>query len=393
MDAFWDPPYTPWFDSCRQGLRVCPILHTPWPVAARIVHMLLRLQAGLQDPQFESILALCKDLGLTTSFLEGRRDLLSIEGPAGPSVLVRLEGHPLVRNVIDRGGVRWEVEANPDRPVTVVQVGHARFGDGWVSIVAGPCAVEDEARMTAIAREVKQRGATLLRGGAFKPRTSPYAFQGLGDVGLEILARVKAEVDIGVVTEVMDTRDVEKVAAVADMVQVGARNMANYPLLRELAQCGRPVMLKRGFGATVSEFLGAAEYLLEGGNPDVVLCERGVRGFDSVTRDMLDVGAIAHLETATHLPVIGDPSHAAGRADLVPSLARAALAAGADGLMVEVHDAPEEARSDAGQALSMARFGALVERSRALAELLGKRVAVCPNTTEDNADSIGMEFA
>tara|TARA_R110002126_G_scaffold4498_3_gene23660 strand:- start:19976 stop:21043 length:1068 start_codon:yes stop_codon:yes gene_type:complete len=355
--------------------------------------MLLRLQAGLQDPQLESILALCKDLGLTTSFLEGRRDLVQVDGPADPRILVRLEGHPLVRNVIDRGDVRWQVDADPDRAETVVTAGHARFGGGWVSIAAGPCAVEDEARMTAIARDVKERGATLLRGGAYKPRTSPYAFQGLGEVGLEILARVKADVGIGIVTEVMDTRDVDKVAAVADMVQVGARNMANYPLLRELAKCGRPVMLKRGFGATVKEFLGAAEYLLEGGNPNVVLCERGVRGFDSVTRDMLDVGAIAHLETATHLPVIGDPSHAAGRADLVPNLARAALAAGADGLMVEVHDAPEEARSDAGQALSMARFGALVERSRALAELLGKRVAVCPSSSEDNADRIGMEFA
>jgi 3-deoxy-7-phosphoheptulonate synthase len=256
----------------------------------------------------------------------------------------------------------------------MIPVGNARFGAGNLSLIAGPCAVEGEERLEEIAQGVLRRGAWLLRAGAFKPRTSPYSFQGIGVEGLEILDRVKAATGIGVVTEVLDPRDVERVNETADMIQVGARNMANFPLLVELGQLSTPVLLKRGFGATVEELLGAAEYILAEGNRSVILCERGVRGFDSVTRHMLDVGAIAYLKKTTHLPVIVDPSHAAGRSDLVRPLARAGIAAGADGLLVEVHPHPEEVHSDGAQAVSLPSFERIVEDIATLAALDGRRL-------------------
>jgi 3-deoxy-7-phosphoheptulonate synthase len=234
--------------------------------------------------------------------------------------------------------------------------------------------VEDEERLEEIARGVLRTGAWLLRAGAFKPRTSPYSFQGIGVEGLDILDRVKASTGIGVVTEVLDPRDVERVNETADMIQVGARNMANFPLLVELGQLSTPVLLKRGFGATVEELLGAAEYILAEGNRSVILCERGVRGFDSITRHILDVGAVAYLKKTTHLPVIVDPSHAAGRADLVRPLARAGIAAGADGLLVEVHPHPEEVHSDGAQAVSLSSFERIVEDVTTLAALDGRRL-------------------
>jgi 3-deoxy-7-phosphoheptulonate synthase len=256
----------------------------------------------------------------------------------------------------------------------MIPVGNARFGAGNLSLIAGPCAVEDEERLEEIARGVLRTGAWLLRAGAFKPRTSPYSFQGIGVEGLDILDRVKASTGIGVVTEVLDPRDVERVNETADMIQVGARNMANFPLLVELGQLSTPVLLKRGFGATVEELLGAAEYILAEGNRSVILCERGVRGFDSITRHILDVGAVAYLKKITHLPVIVDPSHAAGRADLVRPLARAGIAAGADGLLVEVHPHPEEVHSDGAQAVSLSSFERIVEDVTTLAALDGRRL-------------------
>jgi 3-deoxy-7-phosphoheptulonate synthase len=256
----------------------------------------------------------------------------------------------------------------------MIPVGNARFGAGNLSLIAGPCAVEDEERLEEIARGVLRTGAWLLRAGAFKPRTSPYSFQGIGVEGLDILDRVKASTGIGVVTEVLDPRDVERVNETADMIQVGARNMANFPLLVELGQLSTPVLLKRGFGATVEELLGAAEYILAEGNRSVILCERGVRGFDSITRHILDVGAVAYLKKTTHLPVIVDPSHAAGRADLVRPLARAGIAAGADGLLVEVHPHPEEVHSDGAQAVSLSSFERIVEDVTTLAALDGRRL-------------------
>jgi 3-deoxy-7-phosphoheptulonate synthase len=236
------------------------------------------------------------------------------------------------------------------------------FGGQEVVMIAGPCSVETHATLIETAAAVAASGARMLRGGAFKPRTSPYAFRGLGAAGLELLAEARAVTGLPVVTEVLDTRDVELVAEWADMLQIGARNMQNYALLAEVGRCGRPVLLKRGLSATISELLFAAEHILVHGNTQVVLCERGIRTFETATRNTLDVSAVPVLQRETHLPVIVDPSHAGGRADLVTPLARAAIAAGADGIMVEVHGNPSQARSDADQALDHDGFEELMER-------------------------------
>ena len=315
-------------------------------------------------------------LGLRIAPVEGAEDLVELAaarlpGPERGELVRTFTALAGVVEVLDRPGEAplWSSER---RAATVVEVGAAVFGGGHASIIAGPCAVEDGAELLEVARAVRARGATLLRGGAFKPRSSPYAFQGLGERGLEHLREVREATGLGIVTEVLDPRDVGAVLDAADMVQVGARNMANSSLLKELATVDRPVLLKRGFGATVEEFLGAAEYLLCGGNERVVLCERGVRGFDQVTRNLLDVGAIAHLRAATHLPVIADPSHAAGRSDLVRALGRAGMAAGADGLMVEVHLDPAAALSDGQQAIGPDELEGLVEDASALCQLDGR---------------------
>jgi len=234
------------------------------------------------------------------------------------------------------------------RPVTI--------GNGSFVVAAGPCSVEGEAMIVESARAVTAAGARLLRGGAFKPRTSPYAFQGMGEEGLELLAQARAATGLPVVTEVLDVRQVELVASYADVLQIGARNMYNTPLLAAVGELGLPVLLKRSFAATVRELIAAAEYIAVRGNTRIILCERGIRTFESSTRNTLDVAAIPVLKRETHLPVIVDPSHAAGRADLVAPLALAALAAGADGLIVEVHPNPAQARSDADQSQSFAQF-------------------------------------
>lgn len=340
--------------------------------------MLLRLQRQIAPAEMQAVESVARELGYRLEFLGDRRDLVQLTlsaaaaGSAGPDHLAKFADLSGVAEILDRGDLRELWRVAPGQAATVVSAAGARFGGGAVSIIAGPCAVEDEDRLLEVARAVAARGATLLRGGAFKPRTSPYSFQGLGRDGLSMLANVREATGLGIVTEVMDTRDVGTVADVADMVQVGARSMANYALLKELGMIRKPVLLKRGFGATVSEFLGAAEYILSGGNSAVVLCERGVRGFDNVTRNLLDVGAIAHLKGATHLPVIADPSHAAGRSDLVRAVGRSGLVAGADGLMIEVHPAPAEVHSDGQQAIGLSEFGALCADAEALCGLDGR---------------------
>jgi 3-deoxy-7-phosphoheptulonate synthase len=230
--------------------------------------------------------------------------------------------------------------------------------------------------MFTTARAVKAAGATMLRGGAYKPRSSPYAFQGMGEEGLKLLRAAGDEVGLPVVTEVLDVRDAETVAAYADVLQVGARNMQNFMMLDELGTMGRPVLLKRGLSATIEELLSAAEYVLKGGNRDVLLCERGIRTFETYTRNTLDLAAVAALKSLTHLPIIVDPSHATGRRDLIAPMARASVTAGADGLMIEVHPEPERARCDGPQSLTPADFEALMGGLRPLLELEGKHTGV-----------------
>lgn len=337
--------------------------------------MLLRLQKGLPAEQIAAVLALAKELGYRSVFLDEHSEILNLEGQGKPEHRSKFEDLCGVRSVLDARDARERHERD-GRADTIVRVSEARFGGGFLSLIAGPCAIEDLERTIEIARDVRARGATLLRGGAWKPRSSPYSFQGLRHEGLEILAAAKAETGIGIVTEVLDPRDVEAIARVADMLQIGARSMTNAPLLVEAGKSKKPVLLKRGFQATVREFLLAAEFILAQGNNQVVLCERGIRSFDPTTRNVLDVGAVAHMKRATHLPVIVDPSHAAGRSDLVRPLARAGLAAGADGLIVEVHPDPSEVHSDGSQAVSPETFGLIVADALAIAALDSRRVVL-----------------
>lgn len=247
---------------------------------------------------------------------------------------------------------------------TLVRVGAARIGGGQPAVMAGPCAVESKEQLLAAACLVKAGGAQMLRGGAFKPRTSPYAFQGLEEEGLRLLAEAREETGLAVVTEVLEAAAVPVVAAYADMLQVGARNMQNFALLKALGKAGKPVLLKRGLSATIEEWLCAAEYILEAGNGQVVLCERGIRTFETHTRNTLDLGAVAAVKGLSHLPVIVDPSHGTGRRELVHPLALAALAAGADGVLIEVHPAPEEALCDGPQSLPPMEYLELMDDLR-----------------------------
>jgi 3-deoxy-7-phosphoheptulonate synthase len=248
---------------------------------------------------------------------------------------------------------------------TVVHIGDVRIGEGFC-IIAGPCSVENERQTIETARAVKEAGADMLRGGAFKPRTSPYAFQGLGLKGLKILRKAGEETGLPIVTEVVDTRDVPWVSEYADVLQIGARNMQNFSLLKEVGKMHKPVLLKRGMNSTIEEWLNCAEYILNGGNPDVILCERGIRTFEMYTRNTLDISAIPSLKELTHLPVIADPSHASGRASLVSSLSLAAVAAGADGVIVEVDINPSQALCDKDQTLTPHQFSDMVRKMRSL---------------------------
>jgi 3-deoxy-7-phosphoheptulonate synthase len=258
---------------------------------------------------------------------------------------------------------------------SIVQVGKVKIGGGHVAIIAGPCAIEGRERLDSIAAAVKPHGCGIFRGGAFKPRTSPYAFQGMGEEGLKILRDIGDKYDMPVVTEVMDTRQVELVDKYADMFQIGARNMQNFYLLTEVGRSKKPVLLKRGMSATTTDLLMSAEYVLSQGNPNVVLCERGVKGFDPATRNTYDVAAVPVIHGLSHLPIIVDPSHATGRPDLIPPCALAGVAAGADGVHVEVHDCPEKAKSDGQQALLPAQFAELAGQIRKMVELLGHKMS------------------
>jgi 3-deoxy-7-phosphoheptulonate synthase len=282
------------------------------------------------------------------------------------SLAARLAAHPAVARLVPIA-TPYILASRAVHPApTTVRVGSVIIGGGAPIVIAGPCAVESEAQIFEAAHAAREAGAHLLRGGAFKPRTSPYSFQGLGIAGIELLARAGAAAGLPVVTEVMEPSLVEPVAAFADVLQVGSRNMQNFPLLRAVGRSGKPVLLKRGFAATIDEWLLAAEHILLEGNQQVILCERGIRGFDPHTRNVLDLAAVPLLHQLTHLPVLVDPSHATGRADLVVPMAIAAVAAGADGLLIEMHPHPDQALSDAEQAISPAALRALVARAPAV---------------------------
>jgi 3-deoxy-7-phosphoheptulonate synthase len=257
---------------------------------------------------------------------------------------------------------------------TIVNISGVRIGGSEIVMIAGPCAVESEEQLFETARSVKAGGAKILRGGAFKPRSSPYNFQGMGEEGLKLLGIISKETGLPVVTEVMDTRQVELVASYADIVQIGSRNMQNYPLLKEVGTCKKPVLLKRGMMATIEEFLQAAEYILNAGNDQVILCERGIRTFETSTRNTLDLSAVPMLKQLTHLPVIIDPSHGTGIRWMVPSMSKAAVAVGTDGLIIEVHYNPEEALCDGHQSLSLDEFSRLMIDLKRVAKAIDRDI-------------------
>jgi 3-deoxy-7-phosphoheptulonate synthase len=302
-------------------------------------------------------------------------DLVTVIGVMGERDVVAglpLEAYPGVDKVLPILRPYKLVSREFRRSDSVITVGGTSVGGGHVALIAGPCSVESREQLLEAAAEAKAGGATMLRGGAFKPRTSPYAFQGLGVEGLEILAEAREATGLPIVTELMDPRHLEAVAQFSDIIQIGARNMQNFQLLSAVGEVDRPVLLKRGLAATIEELLMAAEYIVKEGNDKVILCERGIRTFETATRNTLDISAIPIIKQRSHLPVVVDPSHAAGKADLVLPLSLAAIAAGADGLMIEMHPSPETALSDGAQSLDPIQFAAVASRIRSMVDWVDK---------------------
>src|SRR6478672_4613788 len=333
--------------------------------------LVIRPDASLE--QIEHVIERVKELGFTPHVSRGEsRTIVGVIGDETKPQADSLLAIPGVEQAIPVMKPFKLASREFHKDDSVVYVGKVRIGGGSMAMIAGPCAVETYDVMDTVARYVKAGGANILRGGAFKPRTSPYAFQGMGEDGLKILRDVGQKYDMPVVTEVMDPRQVELVVRYTDMLQIGARNMQNFDLLKECGKTKTPVLLKRGMSATVKDLLMSAEYVLAEGNKDVVLVERGVRSFEDSTRNMLDMSAVPNVKGQSHLPIIVDPSHATGRPDLIPAMSRASVAAGADGVHIEVHSCPEKALSDGPQALLPRQYADLMDRIRKIAEVVGK---------------------
>ena len=335
--------------------------------------LLIVMAGAATADQTEHVVARLQEVGADARVSRGREaTVIGAIGEREALAGLPLEAYPGVERVLPilkpYKLVGRELAPDP----TVIDVRGRKVGDSFFGLIAGPCTVEYREQTLETARAVADAGATMLRGGAFKPRTSPYSFQGLGVEGLEILAEAREETGLPLVTELMDPRDVGPVVEIADVIQIGARNMQNFTLLSETGRADKPVLLKRGPSSSVEELLMAAEYVVREGNAQVILCERGIRTFERSTRYTLDIGAIPVLKQETHLPVIVDPSHAAGKKELVAPLARAAVAAGADGIIVEAHPHPEQALCDGPQLLPTAEFGHFADEIRALASLMGR---------------------
>jgi len=338
--------------------------------------MLVVMKMGASGEEIEDVVRQIESRGLKANPIPGtQRTAIGITGNIGvvePGLFESLSG---VLEVIQVSHPYKLVSREFKGENSLVRVGDVEFGGSDLIVIAGPCSVESLEQTQRIARAVQAGGAHMLRGGAYKPRTSPYSFQGLGLEGLQILRRVSEETGLPVVTEALDIDVLDQVCEYADMVQIGARNMQNYTLLRRVGHSGKPVLLKRGMNATVTELLLAAEYIMDEGNSEIVLCERGIRTFADHTRNTLDVSAIPAVQKISHLPIIADPSHAAGQREKVLPLSRAAVAVGADGLMIEVHDRPEEALSDGNQAVRPEQFNELMVEMRRLAAAVDRRLS------------------
>jgi 3-deoxy-7-phosphoheptulonate synthase len=339
------------------------------------LQQLVMMSSGAPDDQVEDVLLRLSEAGSYGRVAPGRDStVISVFGDSQMIRSLSLEDIPGVDRVlpVSKPYKLVSSDATPER--TVIQVRGRRIGGQNFGLIAGPCTVESREQTLETARAVNAAGATMLRGGAFKPRTSPYSFQGLGSEALTILAEAREDTGLPLVTEVLDPRQLEEVVQTADVLQIGARNMQNFLLLAECGKTDKPVLLKRGASASIEELLMAAEYILKEGNPRVILCERGIKTFERSTRFTLDISAVPVLQEETHLPVVVDPSHPAGRRELVPALARAAVAAGADGIIVEAHPSPEEALCDAPQLIPTPRFAAFADEITRLVDVMGKRI-------------------
>jgi 3-deoxy-7-phosphoheptulonate synthase len=336
------------------------------------------MRHGATEDEVRVVVATIEELGYEARPMPGRqRTTVGLVGNDGRVDGSRIAALPGVAELIHVTKPYKQVSREWRSEPTVVRLaGGVTIGGPGLAVMAGPCSVESESQILEAARAVRAAGATILRGGAFKPRSSPYSFQGLGPEGLRLLALARAETGLLIVTEAMDAEQLDLVVEVADIVQIGARNMQNYSLLKSAGRCGKPVLLKRGLSATVQDLLLSAEYILAEGNPDVILCERGLRAFDSVTRNLFDLSAIPVVHHLSHLPIVADPSHGTGRRDMVIPMARAAVAAGADGLLIEVHPAPERALSDGVQSLDPVQFATLMREARVIAEAIGRSIPV-----------------
>jgi 3-deoxy-7-phosphoheptulonate synthase len=342
--------------------------------------MIIVMQRNAEEQQIEQVVSKVKAAGLDVHLSRGKE--VTIIGVIGdktrldPDELQAMSGVEKIMHVT-ASYKRASRDFHPEN--SVIQVGPMSFGGSRVSVIAGPCAVESREQLLETAQAVKAIGASALRGGAYKPRTNPYSFQGLQEKGLELLAEARAATGLPVVTELMSVKDIEVVAKYADVIQIGARNMQNFILLKEAGQAGKPILLKRGMSSTLEEFLLAAEYILAQGNNSVILCERGIRTFEDYNRNTLALAIVPVIKKVSHLPIIADPSHGTGRADLVIPMSRAAIAVGADGLIVEVHPHPEKALVDGPQSLSFPQFEELMKEIRPLAKVLGREIQGCPS--------------
>ena len=337
--------------------------------------MVVVMRPGTKKQDIDALVAKLKGLGLEVGVTNGVGcTILGLVGDTTAVDMDKISINPHVERVMRVQEPYKKANRKFHPEDTVVSVGKARIGGGSFSVIAGPCSVESEAQICAVAENVKRSGAALLRGGAFKPRTSPYSFQGMGTSGLDLLMEARARTGLPIVTEIMDPRLADLFEREVDVVQVGARNMQNFELLKEVGKMSKPILLKRGLSSTYEEWIMSAEYIMAEGNENVILCERGVRTFETYTRNTLDVSAIPAVKRMSHLPVIVDPSHAAGMYWMVEPLALAAVAAGADGLIIEVHNDPAHAKCDGQQSLTPEKFGALMGKVSAMVDLVGKKL-------------------
>jgi 3-deoxy-7-phosphoheptulonate synthase len=339
--------------------------------------MLIVMRHGAAEEDIRRVAVTIEEMGYQARPMPGKqRTTIGLVGNDGRVDGSRLAALPGVQEIIHVTKPYKQVSREWKAESTVIRLpGGLTVGGDEVVVMAGPCSVESERQLLDVARAVLKAGATVLRAGAYKPRSSPYSFQGLGRPGLKLLARAREETGLLIVTEAMDGEEMDFVAETADIIQLGARNMQNYSLLKRAGRSGKPILLKRGLSATIQELLLSAEYILAEGNPNVILCERGVRGFDPATRNLFDLSAIAVVHGLSHLPIIADPSHGTGHRDMVIPMARAAVAAGADGLLVEVHPSPDRALSDGAQSLYPEQFDRMMKETRLIAEAIGRRVA------------------